>query len=525
MAENVVYTISLQDLLSAKLKDAEGNAVKLDTKMGGLEGTVKKVGAAVVAAFAVNQIMDFGGKVIDTLSKFEKYEAVLTNTLGSGSAAKQSMADITEFASKTPFAVDELTGSYVKLANMGFKPTMQEMTKLGDLASSTGKGFDQLAEAVVDAQTGEFERLKEFGVKASKDGDKVTFMFKNQKTTIDNNSDSIQKYLIGLGDIQGVSGGMAAISQTTGGQISNLGDSVDALYLKLGTALKPAISGVIDSLSGFVGWLMGAVDWCTKNADILGLFASMVGGAAAALLAYNGYLAISGTITALWTAYTTAAAAAEGGLTIAQWAWNAAMTANPIGMVVAAIGALIAGVIYAWNTFVGFRATVTGVWAVLKEFGSMIYDYYSGLATVIKGVFTLDLDLIEKGFDQTASVFSDAGKRVAGAYKEAYDGVMADDKKQKEKEAKEQSALTKTPETKKIGGAAATSDKNKASKDVSPKGATGTKSVTINVTIGKLIETFKVQTNNMSEGTGKVRELVAQTLLSAVNDSQITAGI
>jgi len=60
------------------------------------------------------------------------------------------------------------------------------MVKLGDLASSTGKSFDQLAEAVLDAQTGEFERLKEFGIKASANGDKVTFSFKEQKTTVEN---------------------------------------------------------------------------------------------------------------------------------------------------------------------------------------------------------------------------------------------------------------------------------------------------------------------------------------------------
>jgi hypothetical protein len=64
-----------------------------------------------------------------------------------------------------------------------------------------------------------------------------------------------------------------------------------------------------------------------------------------------------------------------------------------------------------------------------------------------------------------------------------------------------------------------------AKKDTSPKGATGTKSVTINISIGKLIETFKVQTTNMGEGAGKIKEKVAETLLGAINDSQIVAGI
>jgi hypothetical protein len=525
MSENVQYTITLKDLLSAGLKDAEGNAVKLDTKMGSLEGTVKKVGAAVVAAFAIGKVMEFGGKVVSTLAEFEKYEAVLTNTLGSNSEAKQSMADITEFASKTPFAVNELTGSYVKLANMGFKPTMDQMTKMGDLASSTGKGFDQLTEAVIDAQTGEFERLKEFGVKAKKSGDDVTFMFKNQQTTVKNNSAAISQYLLGLGEMNGVSGAMAAISETTGGQISNLEDSVSALYLKIGTALKPAISGVVSALGGFVSTMQSAVDWAVRNADTIGLFASMLGGAAAALLLYNGYLAASTLVTGIWTAYTTAAAISEGGLTVAQWAWNVAMTANPIGLVVAAIGALIAGVIYAWNTFVGFRAVIIGLWSVIKEFGSIIGDVFTGVWDMITGVFSFDADKVMSGWDKATGALGDAGIRMATAYKEGYDGVMADDKKQKEKEALEKSALEKDKNKKKDVGVAAAVGVAKTTKDTSPKGATGTKNTTINITIGKLIETFKVSTNTMAEGTGKVRELVAQTLLGAVNDSQITAGI
>ena len=52
-------------------------------------------------------------------------------------------------ASKTPFAVVELTQAFVKLANQGFRPTTDELRKLGDLASSTGKQFDQLAEAII----------------------------------------------------------------------------------------------------------------------------------------------------------------------------------------------------------------------------------------------------------------------------------------------------------------------------------------------------------------------------------------
>ena len=205
-----------------------------------------KVGGVIAGAFAVDKIMEFGGAVIETTSAFQRFESVLTNTLGSKSQARKALDMITEFAATTPFSVVELTDSFVRLANQGFKPTSDEMRKLGDLASSTGKEFVMLAEAIIDAQVGEFERLKEFGIRAEKQGDQVTFTFKNVKTQVDFTSDAIQNYILSLGDLQGVSGAMVGISKTLGGQISMLGDAFDTLKNEIGEALMPILSTAID---------------------------------------------------------------------------------------------------------------------------------------------------------------------------------------------------------------------------------------------------------------------------------------
>jgi len=205
-----------------------------------------KVGGVIAGAFAIDKIMEFGGAVVETTSTFQRFESVLTNTLGSKSEAQKALDRITEFASQTPFSVSELTDSFVRLANQGFKPTSEEMRKLGDLASSTGKEFVQLTEAIIDAQVGEFERLKEFGIRASKQGDQVTFTFKNVKTQVDFTSDAIQNYILSLGDLEGVSGAMVGISKTLGGQISNLGDSFDSLKNEIGEALMPILTSAIN---------------------------------------------------------------------------------------------------------------------------------------------------------------------------------------------------------------------------------------------------------------------------------------
>lgn len=207
--------------------------------------SLKQVGGIIAGAFAVDKLLEFGGAVVETTSTFQRFESVLTNTLGSQSEAQKALDRITEFASQTPFSVAELTDSFVRLANQGFRPTSEEMRKLGDLASSTGKDFVQLTEAVIDAQVGEFERLKEFGIRASKQGDQVKFTFKGVETQVKFTADAINDYVLSLGDLEGVSGAMVGISKTLGGQISNLGDSFDSLKNEIGEALMPILTSAI----------------------------------------------------------------------------------------------------------------------------------------------------------------------------------------------------------------------------------------------------------------------------------------
>jgi hypothetical protein len=210
-----------------------------------LKGAFSELGKTMAGLFAVDQLVEFGKKILETTVEFQRMEAVLSTALGSNSAAKAAMDQIVNFASTTPFQVNELTDSFVKLANLGFIPTKEQMRQMGDLASSVGKSFDQLTEAILDAQTGEFERLKEFGIKASQQGDVVQFTFKGITTEVAKSDKAIQEYLLSLGNLEGVAGSMEAIANTTGGAISNLEDNVTQLFKNIG-----------ESSSGFINWFI-----------------------------------------------------------------------------------------------------------------------------------------------------------------------------------------------------------------------------------------------------------------------------
>lgn len=220
---------------------------------GGLGTMIAGVFGGNIVTQIFNGIISLGKQVIETTANFQRMEAVLTNTLGSNSEAKKAMNNIVDFASKTPFQVDEITESFIKFANRGIILTQNEMTKLGDIASSQGKSFNQLAEAALDAQNGEFERLKEFGIKGSKAGDQVTLSFKNVTKSVKNNAQEIQAALVSFGELGGVKGGMEAISKTLGGQLSNLQDNFTSFLKTIGdgasTGLASAVGFLNDTLS------------------------------------------------------------------------------------------------------------------------------------------------------------------------------------------------------------------------------------------------------------------------------------
>lgn len=244
--------------LNAELANTETAGKKSSEKVGGffgnLGGLAKTAGLAVAGFFAVDKLVDFEGAIIDATKNYQKYFAVLKNGFGDENKATQSLELIYEFASATPFQVNEITESFIKLSNRGFTPTREELVKLGDLAASQGKSFDQLTEGILDATSGEFERLKEFGIRAKTVGDNVTLSFKGNEVTINKfNEGALKDAVLGFGALQGVTGSMASVSQTLEGQISNLGDSYDQLLVSLGKS------------QGFLG-------------SVVGLFKSMLDG-------------------------------------------------------------------------------------------------------------------------------------------------------------------------------------------------------------------------------------------------------
>lgn len=240
----------------------------VQSEMSYAEKAVSKLTVAMKLFVAVQlwqYLKDIGTQAYNTRKEFATYEAVLKNATGSTKAAASAMKMIQTLAADTPASVAEWTQAYIKLVNRGITPTKEELIQMGDIASSQGKDIDQFIEALLDAMTGENERLKEFGITAKKNGETTAFTFRGVTTEVQNTDQAIKNYILSLGNMKGVQGAMAVQMEELAGLESNLGDQMDALYNKIGKKLEPAIKSFMGFLGSSLGRLSSLLDSSTES--------------------------------------------------------------------------------------------------------------------------------------------------------------------------------------------------------------------------------------------------------------------
>lgn len=241
--------------LNAELQRTNQQLVGIRDKAKGISGAGGGTGLLTKGAGIFAGLTAFAASLSGLTSatrETEKLFAVLRNSVGNTGAALKIFNEIQQFAATTPFALNEVVGAFTKLQQRNFNPTIDQLRTIGDLAASQGKSIDQFVEAVLDAQTGEFERLKEFGIVARKEGDQVTATFRGQSETFKLTSDNIKTYLLSLGQLPGILGATDSVAATLDGSLSNMDDNWGQLLATLGSS-GGVLKGIVDFFSQLVG--------------------------------------------------------------------------------------------------------------------------------------------------------------------------------------------------------------------------------------------------------------------------------
>jgi len=215
---------------------------KTEKKTKGANNAFKKMKAALVAIGAAQLI----GKVVEINRTFEDLEATLRAVTGSAEAAAKSFELIRAFTANTTFQIEEVAQSFITLKQAGIIPTSDALMDFGNFAAGMGKSITQLAQAAFNATTGEMEMLKQFGVVARQQGDKITVTFDGTTKQIERNGEAITEYLRSIGR-EKFSTAIEERFNTLSGSISTLNDQLSEMAVSIGDG-----KGGVGLRSGFV---------------------------------------------------------------------------------------------------------------------------------------------------------------------------------------------------------------------------------------------------------------------------------
>lgn len=253
---------------------------RAESKMRAFAAAAMRWGAVAAAAIGAGGVALAKG-VIDTSAEFERYQASLETIEGSTEKAKASLDWIAEFATKTPYELAGVTEAFIKLKTYGIDPIADDALRtLGDTASAMGKPINQAVEALADAATFEFERLKEFGLRAQQKGNEVTFTWtengKQLSKVVKKNSEDVRKFILDNFGSR-FAGAMIRQSKTWDGMLSNFSDGWTNFLRKIGDAgFFEVVKGKLAAVMDYVDRMQsdGALDRWAKR--ISGAFSYVV---------------------------------------------------------------------------------------------------------------------------------------------------------------------------------------------------------------------------------------------------------
>lgn len=495
--EKVVYEMSLKDMLSAGLENADSKANKLEATIGRVAGAV---GALFAAAEIFSFIKESVGAFNESAQASAQLDASLQSTNYEAGVTREALDKLSlSVMDNSLFDDDAVTNSEALLTtftNIKGAIYTDAIPAIADMATKMGTDLNgatiQVGKALNDPIKG-IAALSRVGVSFT---EKQKDMIKHLVET-GHQADAQRMILAELTKEFGGSAAAAAAAGTgpftvLGHQFGNIKERIGEIVVNIASRLLPIFEHMITLFDS-------AITFVQTHKTELEALAITVGVFATALFLLE--IPMIATTIASW-ALTAGFAAISFVLSISPLGWF-------IGLLALATGAIF----LLWKKSETFRSSLYGIWEVMKGLFKFVMDAGGGVANILSGVFTADFEQVKKGTEQIKDAWKNldiGGDFEKGKQKglAAFAAEQAEDKK---------SALVAGKKGKPgVPGMDAVADK----KDK----VVGNKSVSIVVNVDNLVREFNVTTNNFKDSATKAGEVVANALLGAVNDFQLTAG-
>lgn len=434
---NIAGTLNYDTKVDTQGIEQGVNKVSKTAKSG---GDIVKIAVgnmiADLAKVAVEGLKEITSAGINYNAQMETYQTSFKVMLGSAEEANKFLAQLKDKASKTPFELTDLAKASQTLLAFGVdaQDTQKYLDMLGDVSQGNAEKLGSLTLAFGQVQssgklTGQdllqfinvgFNPLNEIAKKTGESMVDLKDRMSQGGVSAQEVADAFESATSEGGLFYG---SMNEQSKTFNGQLSTLKDNVSTF---LGEAMKPLFdyikSTILPALNEFVGNddIIDKIKEITKFIGLLtaeflifkaaftiqkiikgfqeaqlalSLFSLQMGKTSIAQAALNGTLKISETVVGLLTGKIKL-------MELAQLALNAVMSANPIALLIIAIGSLIAIFVYLWNTNESFREFFINLWQGIVDFfvnaWNGIVDFFKTLPETFSNIIQGIIDFFKK---------------------------------------------------------------------------------------------------------------------------------
>lgn len=451
--------------IGADTKDAIDGIGRVNKALGDESGMTKFKagiqGAMLPAAAALGALgaaaWDFSKAAMEDQSAASKLATALKNNTGATKADVAAMEDWIDKTSRaTGIADDQLRPAMARLTNStkDIKKAQELATLATEIATAKNLDAETVANALAKANDGQFAALKKLGISQGEQTENANLLAQAQRALgkeqdkaaqiLEANGPKSKEYAKALEKVaektkivEDISksgtdwvtelgntfkGSVAADAETAAGKMKRMQLSIEETKESIGAALLPV-------LEKFLPYLQAMGTWAQDNSGVLVALAGAVGVVAGAIVAINVALK-------LYAMYQAAAAAVTALMTTSTWAFTAALLANPITIVIAAIVALIAIFVVAYHKVDWFRKLVDTAWAAIQTaIGSVVnwlrdtawpilqtvFEWIGSAVTLYLLPWKLAFEGIKTVVGLLASAFSTAFDAIKTALQTAWD--------------------------------------------------------------------------------------------------------
>jgi hypothetical protein len=343
---------AIADQAIAKFKDVNNELEKMEGKTakagGGVSALDKSSRIATGALLGMGAA--FAGFAALGIKEANESEQALNklgqtmSNLGINTEANRSQIEkLTDSYEKLGFGNEEAANGFNKLlVATGSVTESQNLLALSaDFARVKNMSLEEASATLARASAGNAKAFKEMGISLD--------------TTLPK-SEAVKK---AMDELQGKIGGQAVnATKTFKVQLQILKEEVGSIAEKIGGALMPILKNMVEFFSN-------AIDFISRNAKVFAILGGVILSVTVALATYNATVKVVTAVTKAWSTISAVATAVQVGLTTGQWNLNAALNANPIGLVVAGIVLLAGAFAIAWNASETFRKTMVKMFQVV----------------------------------------------------------------------------------------------------------------------------------------------------------------